>query len=114
MGRRQNPPPVIAGLYVVGFAHADRSVRFEQRYTLHAGGKWLGRVPCLALCRSFEKAEFMIQYCSKQWKPLGIAGGYKSIEEANIELNARITALPQNGENRRSRGKRRTPPIRPN
>jgi len=86
MGRRHNPPPVIAGLYVVAFAHADTSVRFEQRHTLNVGGKWLGRVSCLALCRSFEKAEFMIQHCSKQWEPLGIAAGYKSIEEAKQRI----------------------------
>jgi hypothetical protein len=81
MRRNRHAPPVIAGLYVMAYAHADDSVRFEQRHILNVGGKWLGRVPCLALCRPFEKAEFMVQHCNNKWEPLGIAAGYKSIEE---------------------------------
>jgi hypothetical protein len=81
MVRKRRAPPIIAGLYVVAYAHADRSVRFEQRHTLNVGGKWLGRVPCLALCRHFERAEFMVQHCNNNWEPRGIAAGYRSIEE---------------------------------
>ena len=114
MSLRQNPPPVIAGLYVVAFAHADSSVRFEQRHTLNVGGKWLGRVPCLALCRSFERAEFMIQYCSKQWNPLGIAADYKSIEEAKERIERSYHGITAKWRNSRFRGKWRSLPKRLN
>jgi len=76
------PPAVVGGLYVVEYAHADDSVRFEQRNTLNVGGTWLGRVPNLAVCQHFDRPEFLIQHCSESWEPLGVAAGYKSIDEA--------------------------------
>lgn len=82
MSRKSNAPPVIAGLYVLAFAHADKSVRFEQRRTLNVDGKWLGRVACLALCTPFDETEFMVQYCDSRWNPLGIAAGYQTAQDA--------------------------------
>jgi hypothetical protein len=82
MSRTRGAPPFIAGLYVLAFAYVDRSVRFEQRHTLNVDGKWLGRVPCLALCEPFDKAGMLIQHCDKNWYPLGIEAGYKSIQDA--------------------------------
>ena len=86
---KSSPPPVIAGMYVLEFAHADRTVRFEQRQTLNVGGKWLGRVPFLVICVALEKTdktEFAIQHCDRNWYPLGIAGGYKSVKEAKERI----------------------------
>ena len=80
------PPPVIAGLYVLEYATADRSVRYEQRRTLNVGGKWLGRVPCLALCQPFNDSGFMIQHCSSKWESLGVAAGYKTARDAKLSL----------------------------
>jgi len=76
------PPPVLAGQYVVAFAHVDASVAFEQRHTLNVGGEWLGRVPYLAVCQEFETAEFTVQHCGQGWEPLGIAAGYRTADEA--------------------------------
>lgn len=75
-------PPEIAGLYVVEYAHADRSVQFEQRRTLNVDGEWLGRVPCLALCTPFGGSEYLIQHCDSNWAPLGVSGGHVSAKEA--------------------------------
>lgn len=86
MSRKRRAPPVIAGLYVLAFADADKSVRFEQRHALNVDGKWLGRVPCLALCTPFDKTEFMVQHCDSGWYPLGIAAGYKTVQEAKERI----------------------------
>jgi hypothetical protein len=77
-----NPPPVLAGLYVLEYAHIDDSVEFEQRKTLNVDGNWLGRVPNLAICQSFDGLEYMVQHCSEDWEPLGIAAGFESVDEA--------------------------------
>lgn len=77
-----HPPSIIAGLYVLAFAHADETVVFNQRKTLNVSGEWLGRVPNLAICQPFDTQEFMVQHCSEEWEPLGIAAGYKSVTEA--------------------------------
>ena len=76
-------------MYVLEFAHADRTVRFEQRHTLNVDGKWLGRVPFLVICVPFEKTdetEFAIQHCDRNWYALGIAAGYKSVKEAKERI----------------------------
>ena len=86
---KSSSPPFIAGMYVLEFAHADRTVRFEQRQTLNVDGKWLGRVPFLVICVPFDKTdetEFAIQHCDRNWYPLGIAGGYKSVKEAKERI----------------------------
>ena len=86
MSSNVKAPPVLGGLYVVAFARVDRSVRFEQRHTLNVGGKWLGRVPCLALCVPFRQKGFLIQHCSRGWEPLGVAAGYKSAADAKKHI----------------------------
>jgi hypothetical protein len=82
----QAPSPVLAGLYVVAYAHADPTVVFEQRHTLNVNGEWLGRVPLLAICQDFETREYAIQHCSQEWEPLGIAAGYSSLDEAKSRV----------------------------
>ena len=79
-------PPVIDGLYVLEYAYADSSVRFEQRKTLNVDGKWLGRVPCLALCQPFDDSGFMVQHCSKKWESRGVAAGYKTVRDAKLRV----------------------------
>jgi hypothetical protein len=75
-------PTILAYTYVVAYAHVDDSVQFEQRRTLNVDGQWLGRVPCLAICEELSTGEFIVQYCTEAWEPLGVAAGYKSAVEA--------------------------------
>jgi ClpX C4-type zinc finger len=78
-----NPAPsILAGTYVVAYAHVDTSVTFVQRKNLSVDGEWLGRVPCIAICEDFESSDLMIQYCDESWDTLGIAGGLKNAEDA--------------------------------
>jgi hypothetical protein len=80
------PPPVLAGTYVVSYAHADSSVTFVQQNTLAVDGEWLGRVPCLAICQDFESSEYLVQHCDADWQPFGIVAGYKTAEAAKQRL----------------------------
>jgi ClpX C4-type zinc finger len=82
----QAPPPVLAGLHVVAYAEADDSVVFEQRHTLNVDGKWLGRVPYLAVCQEFDTLEYAVQHCTDEWDLLGIAAGYKSADDAKAAI----------------------------
>jgi hypothetical protein len=75
-------PSILAGTYVVAYAHAGESVTFVQRKNLSVEGEWLGRVPCIAICENFETSEFMIQYCDESWDTLGIGAGLKTVDEA--------------------------------
>jgi ClpX C4-type zinc finger len=77
-----SPPAVLAGTYVVAYAQADDSVTFVQRNNLAVDGEWLGRVPFVAICQDFETSEFIVQFCDTSWDTVGIAAGYKTIEEA--------------------------------
>lgn len=78
-----NPAPsILAGTYVVAYAHADDSVTFVQRKNLSVDGEWLGRVPCIAICEDFETGALMIQYCDETWDTLGIAAGIKIVADA--------------------------------
>ncbi len=80
------PPPVLGCDYVAAFAHIDESVRFVQRRTLNAGGVWLGRVPCIALCQDFETSEVSVQHCNEHWEVLGVAGRFRSLSEAKERI----------------------------
>ena len=92
------PPPTIAGLYVLEFAYADKSVVFKQRKTLNVGGEWLGRVPKLAICQPFDNQEIMVQYCSEEWEPLGIASGYMSVIEAKDSVERSYNGISEKWE----------------
>ena len=89
------PPPIIAGLYVLEYAHVDETVVFSQRKTLNVSGEWLGRVPNLAICQPFDSREFMVQHCSVEWEPLGIAAGYNSVIEAKNSTERSYTGISE-------------------
>jgi hypothetical protein len=78
----KSPPPVIDGLYVAAYAEVDAAVVFEQRRTLMVDGKWLGRVPNIAICREFDLPEYSLQYCDDRWESQGISAGYASVDKA--------------------------------
>ena len=76
------PPPALDCAQVIEFAIADETVTFEQRQTLNVGGEWLGRVPNLAICQNLDETDYMVFHCSREWVVLGVAAGYKTMEEA--------------------------------
>lgn len=76
------PPPALDFAHVIEWAMNDETVSFEQRHTLNVGGEWLGEVPHLAICQNFDESEFLVFHCSSEWQVLGVAAGYRSIQEA--------------------------------
>ncbi len=81
-----SPPPILGGLCVIAHAEADDDVVFEQRNTLNVDGIWLGRVARLAICQEFDTKKIAVQHCSEAWEPLGIAGGYESVDAAKAAV----------------------------
>ena len=83
------PPPSIGNTHVIEFAITDDTVKFEQRYVLNVGGDWLGEVSNIAICQDFNKIEFMVFHCNREWDVLGVAAGFESIDAAKekIELS---------------------------
>jgi hypothetical protein len=45
-------------------------------------GKEIGKVPRLAICRDKASGFFTLYYCDEDWKLLGVATNYQSVEAA--------------------------------
>jgi hypothetical protein len=68
------------------YAVADESVTFEQRYTLSVDGEWVGRVTKLAIGQNLDEEELLVFHCTDEWDVVGVAAGYKTVEEAKERL----------------------------
>jgi len=70
------PPPVIDSAQVIAYAVVDRTVRWTGRQVLVVGGKSLGPVPRLAICKNLfgELKDFLLFHCDTRWNVLGVAG----------------------------------------
>jgi hypothetical protein len=81
------PPPAIGSDRVIMYAVIDKYVHFTGKQRLFVGGKLLGRVPMIAICRSFQKdiKDYLVIFCSKKWKVLGVTGA-KSLLLAKKEV----------------------------
>src|SRR6266480_2118563 len=74
------PPVVLDSARVLKYAILDQSVVHTGRSTLIVGGKVLGPVPCLAICKNLWRSnDFLLLYCNNKWRVLG-AAGYKSLK----------------------------------
>lgn len=80
------PPPYLYGLHIAEYAEADDSVDFEQRHWINVNGEWLGKVPCLAICRHFKSLEYAILFGTADWEYLAAAPGFDSIEKAKARI----------------------------
>jgi hypothetical protein len=87
------PPPTLDCAHAIEYAIVDDSVAFEQRHTLNVGGQWLDEVPRLAICRNLDEAEFMVFHCDAEWNVLGVAAGYRSVEEAKAKTERSYRGL---------------------
>lgn len=77
------PPPVLDFARVLAFAILDESVQWTGRQTLFHGGKEVGPVPCLALCKNTwgNHTDILLFHCNAEWEVLG-ASGAPSLEKA--------------------------------
>jgi hypothetical protein len=75
------PPPVLDCARVVAYAAVDASVRFTGRCGMHSGGKAVGPVQRLAVCRNLTDGELLLLYCDDEWHSLA-AAQHSSVEEA--------------------------------
>jgi hypothetical protein len=82
---KKTPPPVIAenDRVLLWYAWLDGSVGYTEGHGLFfVGGKEIGRVPCLAICEEKLSGKPTLYYCDENWKMLGVAANYESIEAA--------------------------------
>ena len=70
----ETPPATLDGCRVLAYAVVDDSVAFTGRLRLNVGGKWLGRVPRLAICEWDFKPELVLLHCDDSWNVLGLQG----------------------------------------
>ena len=67
----KGPPRVLDGAQVLEYAILDSSVRFTGKLHLFHGGKRVGPVPCLAICRDPNLKELLLLHCDENWNVLG-------------------------------------------
>ena len=78
------PPPIITvnDRLLLHFAVLNDSVGFNSGHGLmFVDGKEIGKVPHLAICQDRDSPQFMLYYCDRNWRPIGIAS-YASVEAA--------------------------------
>jgi len=68
--------------YVVEYAVVDNSVKYTDRKNLNVGGKWLGAVPKLAICKNIENEEYTLAHCDDDWDLLCFVESHKTIDES--------------------------------
>ena len=66
-------PEFIDGCRVLAYANVPDSVPFTGRLRLNVDGRWLGRVPNLAVGIA-DAGEFVVLHCDAEWESLGIGG----------------------------------------
>ena len=77
-----SPPPVIACLRVLHYAILDSSIGFLCGHGLFfVGRKEIGRAPCLAICQERDSHQVLLQYCERDWTPLG-AASFETVADA--------------------------------
>lgn len=59
------------GATVLEYAIVDDSVTFTGRLHLYHGGKRVGPVPCLAICKNLDMDELLLLHCDTSWSVQG-------------------------------------------
>jgi|SRR5688572_27551223 hypothetical protein len=65
------PPPALDNAKVLEYAIVDSSVRYSGRLQLFYGGKKVGPVPGLAICRDPGVDGLLLFHCDEDWNVLG-------------------------------------------
>ena len=71
---KSTPPPVIDSARVIVHATVDKSVVYTGNLHLLVGGKRLGKVPKLAICKNMAggRKDFLILFCNDKWQSRGV------------------------------------------
>ena len=65
------PPPVIDCARLLHYAVTDKSLVYSGRTILFVGGKEVGRVPCLAICKNKISNGVLLFHCRRDWSVIG-------------------------------------------
>ena len=79
----KKPPVTLCYLsYVIEYAVVDNTVEYMNRRNLNVGGKWLGAVPKLAICKDIKTKEYFLAHCNKDWDVLCMIETHKTLKES--------------------------------
>ena len=67
-------PAQIDSCEVLAYTDDLSDLPFTDRLRLNVGGRWLGRVPRLAICEWDHRPILMLIHCDDDWNSLGVAG----------------------------------------
>lgn len=76
-----SPPSVLDSAKVLAWTLLGSDVRYTDRDLLIVGGKPLGAVPRLAICRNHGEKGVLLFHCTDTWEVLG-AGYYADVPNA--------------------------------
>jgi hypothetical protein len=69
--RTSTPPPILFDCWVTHFARLGRGAPFSGRSRAYWDGREIGRVPYLAIARSFADPSVVLLHCGRSWRVLG-------------------------------------------
>lgn len=73
LGQAIDPPPEeIDSCKVLAYVVVPPELPFTDVLNLNVGGKWLGRVPRLAICEWDYRPILMLFHCDDEWNSLGV------------------------------------------
>ncbi len=65
----KKPPLIILDPhYVVEYAKTNKRHRLSKKRKLNVNGKYVGKVPRMAICKKVGKDEFFLLHCNKKWE----------------------------------------------
>jgi hypothetical protein len=68
------PPPAIGSDRLLHYAILDASVRCESGHgLLYVDGQEIGKIPCLAICRSRNSSDVVLYYCESDWNSIAVS-----------------------------------------
>ena len=78
------PPKAIDSCLVLAYVSIPDDVPYANTGHIYADGRWLGRVPRLAICEWNFRPELMLFHCDKRWRSLGCEGPAGSTTVADL------------------------------
>jgi hypothetical protein len=85
MSPASSPPPIIDSARVLCYASVGDDIEYTERIHLIVGGERLGRVPALAICRSYNiPDDILLLFCDAEWNSQGCIA-FTTVDEAKLK-----------------------------
>jgi hypothetical protein len=85
MSPASSPPPIIDSARVLYYVSVGDDIEYTEKIHLIVGGERLGRVPALAICRSYYiPGDILLLFCDGEWNSLGCIA-FTTVDEAKLK-----------------------------